>query len=234
MADATEAVQDESVRLDQRLAAPLDLLRSVGERLRKRDIQFSKTRLDGLFSHIQGAVGEVLDFAQEQFQSSLDQLSDATEEMAEALADDPDAVEQAADLVEDFETGRVHIQEALTTLKQSFFSASSFEELEQRQDDFAIAEAQLEEGFARLELAILKTEDPNLFNISEEASSVEVGTALEALAESIDALNQHLEDGSPEAIESALTYIEQAQWVLERALHGPLEDEESAPPEEEG
>ncbi len=233
MPDATETVDEdedveESLRLDQRLAAPLDLLRSVSERLRKRDIQVSKSRLDGLFSHIQGAVGEVLEFAQEQFQTSLDQLSDATEELAEALDDDPEAVEQAADLIEDFEAGRAHIQEALSNLKQTFFSASSFEELEQRQDDFAIAEAQMEEGFSRLEMAILKTEEPDLFNISEEASSVEVGTALEALAESVEALNQHLEDGSPEAIESALAYIEQAQWVLERALHGPPEEEDES------
>ena len=221
--------------LEEKLAAPLELLRSVSDKLLRRDIEVSQGRLDGLFAHIQSAVGEVIDYAQNQFDASLEEMAGATETLAEEFEEHPEMMAEANEMMEDFEATQEFIQAGLGRLKETFFSASSFQDLEANQVHLADAEAQLEEGFARLESAILKADNPELFQISETASSDEVATALDSLAEAIEALNVHLEQGHPDQIQTALTHIDQARTVLERALtyYQEIEEEEEAYEDEE-
>lgn len=203
---------------ESRLQVPLDLLRNVSERMLRREIPLTRDRLDGLFAHIQEAVREVLDFAYDSIHDGLDELSAAGETAAENLEEDPEAAAQAQGLVEDFETSREHIDEGLVTLRQFFLAATSFESLEQSQDLLTMAEAQMEEGFARLEQAMLKAEDPSMFNLSPEADSLSAGIALDALAESLEAINSHLETGKRAELEAALRHVEHAREALQRAL----------------
>ncbi len=210
-----ETLEHES---DQELTTPLALLRNVVSQLTRRDIPLSRHRLDGLFAHLQGAVAEVLDYAQGQLEAGLEDLSTTAEEVGEAHPDDPEVVEEAAQLFEAFEDCRGHIHGTLEELRETFFSADGLADLERNHDFLASAEARLEEGLHRIELVLARAESPDLFQLSDQAKSAEVGTALDSLGLGLECLETHLEDGDKEHIRTCLTHLEQARYLLERAL----------------
>lgn len=212
----------------ERLNVPLNLLRSVSGRLLRREIPLSKDRLDDLYAHIRSAMGEVLDFAHEQVQGSIARLAEATEVLEEG-ADDPDLSDAITAVLADFEVGREQIESGLAMIKETFFSASSFTELEAAQDSLVVAEAQIEEGFAQLETALLRTEDPELLEIGQSPVKPEVANALDFLADGLEDLRQHLEDGTAQPIRDALKNLDRSRELLVQAL----DSLEQAPPEEE-
>ena len=211
----------ETTPKDIDLDAPLALLTSVSSRLLSGEIPTNPSRLQTLFDHIQSVVGDVVDASFAKITDALDQVEEATE----ALVEEGEESTETHAFLEEFETGREHIEEGLAIMHETFFSAQNFDDLEEMEEEFREAEIQLAEGLGRLETAMGRAEDPDLFGLSESVSSIHVEEALEAFSSSLEALNEHMEDGEASHLETVLDYIEVARQHVEDALEAVEETE---------
>ena len=210
------------------LEAPLELLSSIAGRLLKGDIPTNPSRLQDLFDHIQSVVGDVVD-------ASFAKITDAFDQVDEAhrhLAEEGEETEESQAYLAEFETGREHVEDGLAIMQETFFSAKNFNDLEEFEEEFREAEVQLAEGLGRIETAVIRAEDPELFNLIEVASSPHVEEALEVFSISLDLLSSHLEDGEASHLEKVLDQMEIAREHIENALDA-LEDEDEDEIQEE-
>ena len=219
---ADETVEEEGPDLD----APLELLNSVTARLLRGEIPTNQNRLQSLFQHLQSVVGDVVDASFAKITSAFDEVEEANEALREELGD----TEETEEYLQEFELGREHIEEALSVMQDTFFSAQNIDDLEDFEDQFREAEVQLAEGLSRLEMALMKADSPELFEFHEGASVEFVGEAADALAMGLEALSAHLEDGRASHLEFVLDRLDQAREFVEAAL---AEAEEEEPEEDE-
>jgi len=224
--DSEVEEEDESPDFDE----PLALLTSVSTRLLSGDIPTSPTRLQSLFNHIQSVVGELVDASFAKITGAFDQL----EEVNENLREDGEGGPQAEAFFQEFEAGREHVEEGLAIMHETFFSAQNFDDLEEFEEEFREAEVQLAEGLGRIEQAMLKAENPEMFGLHQDVSSENVEDALDAIASSLDALTTHLEDGKPSHLEFVLERIDEAREFIENALEESRANEVEEETETEG
>lgn len=203
-------VPPEEIDLD----APLELLSSVSSRLLRGEIPTNPTRLQSLFQHLQSVVGDVVEASFAKISLALDQMEEAGHAMVGEVGETP----EAESYLEEFEAGREQIEEGLSFMQETFFSAQNLEELGRYESDFKQAEMILAEGLNRVETAVSKAEFPALFQVHEQAFSSHVEGALDAFASCLDALNQHMQDGNPEHLAFVLDMIDQARESVEQAL----------------
>ncbi|MBI3929496.1 MAG: hypothetical protein HY319_28380 [Armatimonadetes bacterium] len=192
---------------------PLELLKDVSRRLLRRSIPSSRERLDGLFSHVSGAVDDLLCFAERQVEEGLEEIRRATVELA--LDTEADGTALAA-MTREFRESKRIIFAGLERARTTFFSASSLEELGEQQGALQWAESELEEGLARLESVLTMVGTPAL--LEGVPAAPEAPLALEALAGAVEALGDHLKDGDTRSLEEGLRRIEEARNLVSRAL----------------
>lgn len=209
-----EADGDETSPEDIDLDAPLELLNSVSSRLLKGEIPTNPTRLQSLFQHLQSVVGDVVEASFSKITQALDQMEEANL----ALVGEAEEAPEGEAYLEEFESGREQIEEGLSFMQETFFSAQNLEELGHFEADFRQAEVLLAEGLNRVETAVAKAEMPALFQVHEASFSSNVEGALDAFASCLDALNQHMQDGNPEHLAHVLDMIDQAREYVEQAL----------------
>lgn len=204
--------QEESWELHQ----PLEILRSTTRRLMDRQIPATSTRLEEMYAHLSGAIGDVLDGVARQVAHAL-QL--AQENLGDAEAG-PDA--EATETIEAAQhmVGEVQqeVVSALAEVKQTFFAAGTFTELQERMPNLALFETRLEGAMLRLEQAIMMTNDPELFPANAFVPTPSVPEVLEALAEGLDQIQLHLQGGDKEPLRRALEAVNRAQLGLTAAL----------------
>ena len=205
-------VEEEQIELHQ----PLEILRSTARRLMERQIPASATRLEELYAHLKGAVADSLD-------QVTRHVTQALELTRASLPDEGEGDQQAAAVVD-----RAHgllsevqdeLEEALGEIKDSFFSAHSFQECEARLPNLALFESRLEKSMLRLEQAVAMVDDPELYGLSAYEPVPSVTDALEALAEGLDHIQQHLVEGDREALKRALESVNKAQLGISAALN---------------
>lgn len=206
----TENVGIEEVDLD----SPLELLHSVSTRLLRGDIPANPSRLQSLFQHLQSVVADVVEASLAKMSLALDQMEEVGHVVAGEVGDGP----EAESFLEEFEAAREQIEEGLSAMQETFFSAQNLEELSHYETDFKQAEQVLAEGLNRIETAVAKAEIPALFGVHEQALSPYVEGALDAFASCLDAFSLHMQDGNPEHLAFVLDMIEQARESVERAL----------------
>ena len=110
------------------------------------------------------------------------------------------------------------LQEALGEIKQSFFAAASFQECEARLPNLALFESRLEKSLLRLEEAVNMVDNPEVFGLSTYLPAPTIPEALESLAEGLDHIHAHLQDGNKEPLRLALEAVQKAQLGLSAAL----------------
>lgn len=209
------AVEGEESTEPLDLQQPLEILRSTARRLMDRQIPASSNRLEEMYSHLRGAVGDVIDLVSQRVSQSL-QL--ARENQPE-VPDDSEAAETVEMAQEILNEVQEEMQSALDEIKASFFSASNFQECEARLPDLALFEARLEGSLLRLEEALQMTDDPELFGgASGFVPAPSLPEALQHIAEALEHVEQHLRDGDKTLIEHALTALGRAQNGLQAAL----------------
>lgn len=202
---------DEKLELHQ----PLEILRSTVRRLMDRQIPATSNRLDEMYSHLNGAIGDSLDRVSNYISRSL-QLTQ--ENLPDDVAADSEAagvVEQARDLLADVQD---ELKSALGEIKQSFFAASSFQECEARLPNLALFESRLEKSLLRLEEAVAMVDDPELYGGVVFEPAPTVTDAVEALAQGLEQIHLHLQDGNKEPLRLALESVQRAQQGLVAAL----------------
>lgn len=196
------------------LHQPLEILRTTTRRLLDRQIPATSARLEEIYAHLRGAVGDVLDGAGRQVSRALEL---ARENLGES-GDHAEAAEtlQAAELM--LSEVQTEITEAFAQVKDSFFAAHSFQELQERLPNLTLFESRLEGALLRLEQALTMSRDPELFPMNAYVPVPSVPEALEALAESLQEIELHLKDGDKEPLRRALEAINRAQLGLTAAL----------------
>lgn len=195
------------------LDAPLELLSSVSARLLSGDIPTNPNRLQSLFEHIQSVVGDVVEASFEKLSVALDEMQSATEQLQEASTEGDRSA-----LLQEFDAGRGHIEEALAIMQESFFAAQNFDDVQEFEEEFREAEVQLAEGLGRIETAITKAQIGELSQLHADAESETVEDALDAIASSLEALNAHLEDGETAHLKFVLEKLDLARGFIEDAL----------------
>lgn len=203
-----ESESEESWELHQ----PLEILRSTTRRLMDRQIPATSTRLEEMYAHLRGSIGDILDGVARQVSHAL-QL--ARENAADEDAQTAETIEAAQQLIGE---AQEEIEDALTQVKESFFSASSFTELQERLPNLGLFENRLEGAMLRVEQALMMTNDPEVFGAGSFVPAPSVPEALEALAEGLDQIQLHLQDGDKEPLRRALEAVNRAQLGLTAAL----------------
>lgn len=207
------------MELEERLHQPLYLLKDVCARLLNREIPFSTSRLEGLYSHLAAAVGEVLDFAGDELQRGFDELEKAARQADQDAPESPFA-DSLARFREEYARARAEIETGLEEARESFFSAGSFAELEGQLGFLELAEGRIEAGLQRLEATLMQAEEPELWSLPGAPTAPELPAALEALSEALHAVTLHMEDGSRAPLADALTSLDKARGILAQALAG--------------
>lgn len=206
-------IDDEEPQLD--LHQPLEILRSTVRRLMDRQIPASASKLEEMFAHLKGAVGDSLDHVSQQIGKALELTRESLGHEQPADGDSTEVLERAQDTLSDVQA---ELQEALANVKASFFSCNSFQECESRLPNLALFESQLEKNLLRLEEAISMATDPEIFGGAVFEPAPTVTDALEALAEGLDLIHQHLQQGEKEPLRQALASVQKAQAGLVAAL----------------
>lgn len=196
------------------LHQPLEILRSTTRRLMDRQIPATTGRLEEIYAHLRGAVGDVLDGASRQVSRAL--------ELARENLGEPGESEEAAETLQAAEkmVGEVQqeIADALSQVKDSFFAAHSFGELQEKLPNLTLFESRLEGAMLRLEQALMMSQDPELFPLNAYVPPPTVPEALEALADGLQQIELHLRDGDKEPLRRALDAVNRAQLGLTAAL----------------
>jgi len=211
MSETDLDVENEPLELRQ----PLEILRSTARRLMERQIPATKTKLDEMYAHLKGAVGDILEGVSQQVvqavqlaQDNLPGDDEVGAEAAETLA----VVDQMLSEVQE------EMQAALADVQETFFSATSFQECEAQLPNLAHFEARLEGSILRLEQALMMTNDPEIFAPPQYEPPVTLTDAIEALAQGLDEIQLHLQAGDREPLERALAAVNRAHQGLTLAL----------------
>lgn len=205
--------EDQNEPLD--LQQPLEILRSTARRLMDRQIPASSNRLEEMYSHLRGAVGDVIDLVSQRVSQSL-QLARDNQPEVPAEGEAAETVALAQEILTEVQE---EMQSALDDIKASFFSATNFQECEARLPDLALFEARLEGSLMRLEQAVQMTDDPELFGSPPGfVPAPSLPEALQHIAEALEHVELHLRDGDKSLIEQALTALGRAQNGLQAAL----------------
>ncbi|MFN8610595.1 MAG: hypothetical protein U0931_23850 [Vulcanimicrobiota bacterium] len=201
-----EETEEEKLEIQQ----PLEILRSTARRLMDRQIPASSVKLEELYSHIQGAVGDSIENVSQYVTRSL---TLARENLPEGLEEE--TLRQAQAAVEDVQN---ELNDALQQVKETFFSASSFQECEARLPNLALFESRLEGSLLRLEQTVAMVDDPEHFGPVGFVPVPTISEALEALGESLEQIHLHMRDGDKEPLRQALESIRRAEIGLSAAL----------------
>ncbi|MEW6282022.1 MAG: hypothetical protein AB1758_25685 [Candidatus Eremiobacterota bacterium] len=197
----------------QKLYAPLKMIHDAANSMLDRRTPLSRERVDSLYRHIAGAMGEMLDGTRKQIDDSLASVREAGAALTEQ---EPDY----APVFQLFDEGREQIQAGLTLMAQTFFSSADVTALERNQGALALAESQIQGGLSRIESALLLADDPNLLASPLVPTAPEIPTALDSLGVCLEVLGRYLEKGERAELEEALTHLDQARELILRALGG--------------
>lgn len=201
----------------ERLRQPLTILRDVSQRLLQRQIPSTQGRLDELYSHISGAIGDAIEYAQSQFDLAKETMLGGADELAHSGTLSEEGHEALLDFSDEFEQAQADLREALEMAKETFFSAGSFQELQARQPYLAIVESRLETSLQVLQATLMRLESPALL-ISYVPSAAQVPQAVDEIGLGLDLISHHLEKGERASLEAALERLKSAQSLIEEAL----------------
>ncbi len=189
--------------------APIRLLRDASAGLLDRRSPISKERVEGLYRHLAGAVGQILESARKQLNEGLDQFREAN----------PEAVgEEFEQVLEIFREGQERIDDGMRLMAQTFFASTDLASLEANAGALSLAESHIQDGLDRMESALALTEDPTILGQPGPVTAAEVPTALDSLGSCLDQLTVYLEKGQREQLEEAMVHLDQARGLLLRAL----------------
>ncbi len=203
------ASQRDEIDLGPDFQTPLRMLKDASTGLLDRRAAVSKERVEGLYRHLAGAVGQVLEAARKQLSDGMDAFKKAN---PEAMGED------FQEVMGIFQEGQQQIDSGMRLLSQTFFSATDLASLEKNAGVLSIAESQITDGMNRLETALALTNDPTVIGPGGPDTAPEVGTALDSLATCLDCLSEYLKTAERKRLEVALANIDQARELIVRAL----------------
>lgn len=217
-----EEVEDEEDDDASEFDAPLELLKDVSHKLLHGGIPPKPKRIESLFSHIQSVVGDLVEKSFVKLHTALEAAAEANE----ALVEHGEVDAEAQAYLDDFESGRAHVEDGLEIMRETFFSSKNLEDLKDYEEEFKEAEVQLAEGLARLETAVARAENPELFNLHKGVQSEHIDMALTAFEAGLESLTQHMEDGDKDHLEHVLDQLEIARDQVELAYELSAKREE--------
>lgn len=180
-----------------------------------RQIPATSSRLEEMFAHLKGALMDVVLQSLEQVNAAVSLTLDTAD--IEAEGDD-----EVRYTIEDAQARVRQVQEdldvALDEVQASFFGATSFQECQERLPQLALFESRLQGGLLELEQALMTVVNPELYPARYYLPAPTIPEALEALAQGLEEIHQHLKDGDKEPLRRALESIERAQRGLTAAL----------------
>jgi hypothetical protein len=184
---------------------PLEMLRTVSQRLLDRQMPATQSRLDELYTHLKGAIGDICDQVTRQVSEALSLSRDNF----------PEEAEQVQQVVSEVQA---EVEQALAEVKETFFAARSFQELQANLGDLSLFESRLSTSMLRLEEAVNVAEQPEIYGGKAFEPAPSLTEAVEHLSIGLEHVAAHLKSGEKESLERALEAVEQAQKGLQAAL----------------
>lgn len=184
---------------------PLEMLRSLSQRLLDRQTPTTQSRLDDLYGHLKGAIGDICDQVSRQVGEAL----------TLSRENFPDEAEHVQTVVAEVQS---EVELALNEVKETFFAARSFQELQNSLGDLSLFESRLHTSMLRLEEAVNLAEQPEIYGGKQFSPPPSLPEAVEHLSLGLEHISAHLKSGEKEPLERALEAVEQAKVGLLAAL----------------
>jgi len=195
--------------LAQQLEAPLALLKSISERTFGSGQFPTPSQLQLQLSHLQSAVGDVLDIA-------ASAMSDLLEQVEDELALPEEALEIAR---EELRAVTEELEDQLGSLSDALMGARSFEELGAAREEVEGVELAMQATLVRLEVLLDSLVDGQLLEpLAEDSKSEEASAVLELLAVALESVDAHLLDGQLDHLRQALSQVESAAEILRQVM----------------
>lgn len=195
--------------LAQQLEAPLALLKSISERTFGSGQLPTPSQLQLQLSHLQSAVGDVLDIA-------ASAMGDLLEQVEDELALPEEALEIAR---EELRAVTEELEDQLGSLSDALMGARSFEELGAAREEVEGVELAMQATLVRLEVLLDSLVDGQLLEpLAEDSKSEEASAVLELLAVALESVDAHLLDGQLDHLRQALSQVESAAEILRQVM----------------
>jgi hypothetical protein len=190
----------------QQLEAPLALLKAISEGAFGAGQATSSSDLEAQLSHLQSAVGDVLDIAAKAMSDLLEQVEDELELPADAL----EALKSVSEDLED----------QLGILSDTLLGARNFDELGAAREEVEAVQLAMQATLGRLEVLLDSLGDEQtLVPLAEGSRMEEASAVLELLAAALESVDGHLSDGDLEHLRNALVVVDRAAEILRDALN---------------
>jgi hypothetical protein len=195
--------------LAQQLEAPLALLKSISERTFGSGQFPTPSQLQLQLSHLQSAVGDLLDIA-------ASAMADLLEQVEDELALPEEALQIAR---EELRAVTEELEDQLGSLSDALMGARSFEELGAAREEVEGVELAMQATLVRLEVLLDSLVDGQLLEpLAEDSKSEEAAAVLELLAVALESVDAHLLDGQIDHLRQALSQVESAAEILRQVM----------------
>lgn len=188
--------------MSEKVLHPVEMLRVIVDRLSDPALPFTTQRLHESFQHLQNAIDDT-------FAGVEQQLAEAFREARQGID-----LESARQLLDEAQR---EVGEALSEMRESLMSSTSFQDFEQRAPDLNRFEARLEVGLSWLEQAVALVQAPEAVDPPAELHPA-VLAALDSVSEGVAHLQHHLESADRTALELAVQALEQGLSGLKQGL----------------
>lgn len=201
----------------ERLQQPLNVLKDISQKLLQQKIPTTPARLDELYSHLQSIVTDVFDYVETYVEEAKDKLLEAAgaAQTDESVSDEDR--EALGAFQEDLNEAQTVLKNALDFGRQTFFSASNFQELQARQTQLLMLETQLESGIQGLEMALMRLDDPELLHY-DDSTPDEIADVIDNLGNALFALEQYMNKNDRTTLQRAYDDVRVAGQTLQALL----------------
>ncbi|MCE1245150.1 MAG: zinc ribbon domain-containing protein [Firmicutes bacterium] len=188
---------------------PVKQLAQITTKIMKKEIPHTKESLDGMYRKIMGSVQLIMDRTMLQVKDNLSDLKKIQEQTRGQFEDED--FESFQRFMANFETAQSQINAGLHLARDSFFTASSFEELGKGQVDLSTATAMIQDGLSKLESLTFESQDPELMTLTPIDIPAEVRNAVDLIDQSLTDINQFTETGTKDLLIATADKLKKAR-----------------------
>lgn len=196
---------------EQKYGRPVEVLRRALLEVKGRRLPLE--RMNQVFSHLSGAVQQVLDSASEDLESNFKSLREAESEVPE------DARKSVTEFIDDFEELQEEVNESLLSISEVFGEVSSLEQLRAREGELDAHMAKLQSSVDALGHLHQETSLSVMTEIPDDPIPDEVSIALDHFELAMEALVTYMETSRDlEDISLCIKHTDQARVQLARLM----------------
>jgi uncharacterized protein YdeI (YjbR/CyaY-like superfamily) len=197
---------------------PVKQLAQITTKIMKKEIPHTKDSLDGVFRKIMGSVQLIMDRTMFQIKDNLSDLKKIQEQTRGQFEDED--FESFQRFMSNFEIAQTQINAGLHLAHESFFQASSFEELGKGQVDLSTATAMIQDGLSKLEGLTYESQDPELMTMTPIDIPDDLRSAIDCIDKALTDINSFTETGTRDLLIATAANLKKARkYVVDLIEH---------------